>query len=528
MTVDDAELLEIKERAAAVFMAMPGVTGVGIGGRLREGRPTGEVVIKVFVERKRPVAELPAGQLLPQRFEGIGIDVSELPPSRLEAAPPAVARPPGSAIVPVNETDETKYRPLVGGARIQVDLTGSGLGTLGCFLRHTTDANRVFALTNFHVVSVRTPDSLRVLRAPTANSTRVGQPTSEASSTKCCSDQFGTFVAGSEDATRDAALVQLDPGAQWLAEVTGIGRLTGTHDITVAEAATQTYPVRKRGARTLLTGGMVEAINTTHTRDGITRNNVTVVRPNPNPAITPPGHTFFSDHGDSGSVVVNDNREVVALHYAGADDPVRKIHKGLELPITPILGLFGSVDSTPVTIATAPTDGAVQTVPGGPAMRMPAELEPGLVGAAPGVRVLAPDGAPLTISTPSPTSELLARVRAQLDASPGGRQVAALWLRHQPELVSLVTEHRRVAVVWQRCGGPALVQTLIRMADRPDLALPATVNGEPLASCLGRIHDAFAAQAGPQLRRALGSARAALPDLAGRTYPQIIAALGAD
>ncbi len=336
------------------------------------------------------------------------------------------------------------------------------------------------------------------------------------------------FVAGSEDTTRDAALIQLDPGTQWLAEVEGIGRLTGTHDVTPQEAATQTYPVRKRGARTKLTGGMVEAINTTKRVDGITHTNVMVVRPNPNAAIRPPGLTYFNDHGDSGSVIVNDKREVVGLHFSGADDLTLRVHKGLELPIASILGLFASADGTPVTIATAPTDGAVQTVPGGPALRMPAELAPGLTGPPPGVRVLAAAGADLLPATPSPTPELLAGIRAQLEGSPGGRQVAALWLRHQPELVSLVSRHRRVAAVWQRSGGPALVQTLIRMVDRPDLALPATVNGQPLDSCLGRIHDAFAAQAGPELRSALGSARAALPDLAGLNYPQIIAALGAD
>jgi len=528
MAADDARLLQVKERAAAVFMALPGVTGVGIGGRLRDGRPTGELVIKVFVERKRPAAEVPPGQLLPRRFEGVGVDVSELAAARLEAAPPATAAPPGVPLVPVDQTDATKYRPLVGGSRAQVDLTGSGYGTLGCFLRHSTDPNRVFALTNFHVVSVRSADGSTVLRSPTQNSTRVGQPTSEASSTKCCSDQIGKFVAGSADTTRDAALVQLDPGTQWLAEVEGIGRLTGTHDVTPLEAATGTYPVRKRGARTKLTGGTVEAINTTKTVDGITHTNVMVVRPNPNAAIRPPGLTYFNDHGDSGSVIVNDNREVVGLHFSGADDLALRLHKGLELPIASILGLFASADGTPVTIATSPTDGAVQTVPGGPALRMPAELAPGLTGPPPGVRVLAAAGADLLPATPSPTPELLAGIRAQLEASPGGRQVAALWLRHQPELVSLVNGHRRVAVVWQRCGGPALVQTLIRMVDRPDLVLPPTIDGQPLDSCLGRIHDAFAAQAGPELRRALGSARAALPDLAGLSYPQIIAALGAD
>ncbi|MEV4052830.1 hypothetical protein AB0J55_16740 [Amycolatopsis sp. NPDC049688] len=524
MATDEARLFEIKERAAAVFMAMPGVTGVGIGGRWRDGRPTGEVVLKVFVERKRPAGELPADQVLPERFEGVAIDVDELPPSRLEAGPPQPPTP-GSPEVPTTSTDGTKYRPLVGGSRIEVDLTGSGFGTLGCFLRHTTDANRVFALTNFHVVSVREAGGTRILRSPTANSTQVGNPTNSTSSTKCCDDTFGVFVAGSKDTVRDAALVQLRPGTQYLAEVVGIGRLTGTHDITVAEAATGTYQVRKRGARTLLTGGVVEAINTTHTTGGFTRTNVTVVRPNPNAAIPATGTTYFSDSGDSGSVVVNAAAEVVALHFAGSPNPATKVHKGLELPIATILGLFNTVDSTAVTVATAATDGLVQTVPGGSAQRIPAELVPGLVQPPPGVRVLAAGADP---AGPSPTPDLLAGVRARLDRSPGGRQVAALWVDHRPELVSLVNEHRRVAVVWQRNGGPALVQTLIRMTDQPQLRLPATVNGEPLTSCIDRIHDAFAAQAGPDLRHALGSARAALPDLAGLTYSQIVAALGAD
>lgn len=521
MALDDARLFEIKERAADVFMAMPGVTGVGIGGRLRDGQPTGEVVLKVFVARKRPARELAPGELLPERFEDVAIDVSELGESELEAGPPVVPGPPGSPQVPMSQRDFTKYRPLAGGARLQADLTGASGGTLGCFLRHATDPTRVFALTNFHVVSVRAPGGQQVLRTPTKNSTRVGQPTNEASSTKCCSDQFGVFAAGAEDVSRDAALVQLDPGTQWMAEVVGIGRLTGTHDITVAEAATQTYPVRKRGQRTRLTGGVVEAINTTHTRNGITRTNVTVVRPNPNAAVGPNDVTYFSDKGDSGSVVVNDAREVVALHYAGAT--VTKVHKGLELPIASILNLFNTVDQTPVTVATATADGQVQTVPGASPQPMPAELAPGLVTPPPGVRVLAAEGA--YPATPSPAQDVLAAVREQLDRSPGGRQVAALWLDHKSELVSLVNSHRRVAVVWHRNGGPALVQTLIRMTDQPELALPAMVNGEPLASCLDRIHDAFAAQAGSDLRHALGSARAALPDLAGLTYEQIIIAL---
>jgi hypothetical protein len=45
----DEELVTIKERAVEHLMRLPGVHAVGIGGWDRGGRPTGEIVLKVFV-----------------------------------------------------------------------------------------------------------------------------------------------------------------------------------------------------------------------------------------------------------------------------------------------------------------------------------------------------------------------------------------------------------------------------------------------------------------------------------------------
>jgi hypothetical protein len=525
MKTDDETLLEIKARAAAEFMTWPGVTAVGIGGRERGGRPTGEVVLKVFVVRKRPLSDLAPDRVLPAEFEGVGIDVSELAPSQPDTdpggdpdAPPD--GPVGSPRVPRGNGDDDKYRPLVGGIQVQTAHSGAGTGTLGLILVHKTDATQVFALTNFHVVDSGSESA-------EADVTRVGQPTNFASSTKCCSRLFGTFVAGDRDTVRDAAAVQLDPGMQWMAEIVDVGAVSGTHTITVAEAATLTYSVQKRGAKTRLTGGVVEAINATHTTDGITRHNVTVVRPKYNLAVPDDEITYFADHGDSGSAVLNDDNEVVGLHYGGSLDEELGVRKGLELPIDVVLGLFETEDELPVAVATADDVGIVHTVPGAAALRVPEELIPALSTTEPSLRVLAPAGAHVLPGVPGPGEEMLAAVRARLATSAAGRDILALWPRHQRELVRLVDEHRRVAIVWHRCGGPALVQTLIRMAGRHDLALPATINGRPLADCLNRIHDAFAVPASPELRAALRTARDALPDLAGLTYPGIMAALDA-
>ena len=330
------------------------MTAVGLGGRERDGRPTGEIVLKVFVERKLPADELTPGRLLPGEFEGLGVDVVELPEPALEVdpAPPQ----PGSPGTSAADLDSTEFRPLKGGACVQVALAGAGLGTLGCFLTDAADPTKVYALTNFHVVNVKGGAQ------PVAGTTRLGQPDNQDGPTKCCSHLIGTFAAGSGNAVRDAAVVRLDGGATWLAEITEIGVVTGTHTLTVAEVAPLNYQVRKRGMRTGLTGGIVEALNTQNTIDGVTRNNVIVVRPNPNAGVKAGGTLFFSDHGDSGSAVVNATNEIVALHFAGSTAGL--LHKGLELPVADVLGQFTTVDGLTLQVATATDKGTVNTVPG--------------------------------------------------------------------------------------------------------------------------------------------------------------------
>lgn len=501
----DERLLAIKDRAAAEFFKIPGVTGVGLGGRERDGRPTGELVIKVFVRQKRPAEELTPGETLPQQFEGIGVDVSVLGDTHLEMSDPVplVSPPPsGSPATSEYDTDDKRYRPLKGGGRVQVALAGSGLGTGGSLWRHTTDASKRYLLTNFHVVSATGG------AAPVAGTTRLGQPTNQSAPTKCCSDIVGTFAGGGRDTVRDAALVQLDPGTQYVAEVRGIGFITGTYDIdpTTDLVLPTPYPVRKYGARTRLTGGTVESVNTTHTTDGITRTNVIVVKPNPNELVPDTETLYFNDRGDSGSAIVNDDHKIVALHFAG-DDTTPHVHKGLELPIKDIVQRFNDVEHIPIAPETATQHGDVRTVPGAQPVAPARELERTLTGALPSY------GTALT------------RFGTDLTGTAGGRDLRALWLDHHQELLDLVDRRRRVTIAWHRGGGPALLQTLIRMSADPALAMPATVNGEPPMRRLAGIHAVFRANASPELRAALDRALAAVPDPAGLTYDQIMAAL---
>jgi hypothetical protein len=518
----DEDLVAIKERAAEQLMRLPGVNAVGIGGRVRGGKPTGELVLKVFVDEKKPLSDLSPDDVVPAQFEGVPTDVEVMGPLHRDANPP-----PGVVPGPDNVIDDDRERPLIGGTMIQIDLSGAGAGTLGCFLQQVGDSSKVYALTAQHVLTTDT-------KSPVIGTTKAGQPTATDSSTKCCSAIIGTFAGGTEVPLRDAGIVQLAPGMQYQADIRDLGAVTGKHDITQAEAATHTYPVRKRGIRTLVTGGTVQAINVTGTVDGVTHTNLTVVQPNPDPTLPGGTQVYFSDHGDSGAAWVNDAMEVVAVHMARNPGDTRQ---SVGTPIGAVITQFQAVENLALDVVTATQPGTVKTVPGAAMVAVPAEIRAALdADLAP---VPAREAVPAAVSMPEripvggwlpqtgpPPAATLADVQRDLDRSAAGRAFITAWLRHQDELVELVYTNKRVAMVWHRSGGSALSQYLVRMLSQPTLAMPDQVNGQPLARCLDRLHEVFCRYGSAPLRRDLTRARALLPDLPGRTYPQIVAALG--
>ncbi len=519
----EEELLAIKERAAARLMALPSVTGVGIGGRMRGGQPTGELVLKVYVKRKLPANEVDPAELVPAEIEGIPTDVSELAESG-ELTSPASGEitegPTGKP--PTSGMDERRQRPLIGGAQMQVDLSGSGLGTVGCLLVNTADTSKFYVLTNWHVLGGL------LATKPTVGTTKAGQPTSDDSVTKCCSAIIGKVAGGAYDGTRDAGIVQLEPGMQWTADILEIGAISGRHAITSAEAAPQTYPVRKRGARSGLTGGTVQSIATTWNVEGTTFNNLVLVKPNPDPT-QPAGTTlYFQEHGDSGAALVNSASEVVGLMFAAAFSG-GEIGMGAAVPIEAVINAFSAQEHLAVEVAVAVTPGVVNTVPGAAMVALPPELAPTLsdpeaVGEArEPMRVPIVAGATLV----PPPAAALARMQADLDRSERGRALLAFWLKHQRELLALVNENRRVAIVWHRSGGSALFQFLVRMVAEPELRTPRTLNGDSLSVCIERICTGIARFASPTLKADIRSVQATLPDLAGRNLEGIYAGLGA-
>ena len=505
--VTEDEALAIKTRVAPQLLALPGVTAVGLGSKEIDGQPTGELALKVFVIVKRPADKVSAAELIPDEIDGLPTDVIQSGVRHL------VADPPG-ALVSENR-DETRSRPLVGGRRIRRQDSGWS-GTMGCFLVDPAHVGTAYGLTNFHVLSVPDVPALAV------GTSAVGQPTGTSSVTGCCNDLFGKYAGGEiADDGRDEAAIKLDPGTQWQAEIVDIGIVTGSHAITLAEATPQNYKVRKRGARTLLTGGVVRSLNTS---DGHSDNDI-VIAPNPNPDAGT-RTVFFDYEGDSGSALVNSGSEVVGLIYARDDSG-----NGYAYAINHVLERLGAAMSLTVTVAVATQPGVVNTVPGAAMVDTPPELVAEL-GPAPRP---APRRAPAEVFSPAATGWVLpippvaapAFLQHDLDRSPTGRLLITTWLTHQRELLGLINANRRVALAWHRTGLSGLVQLLTRMPADPDLAMPVTLHGQPVRSVLTRMRSTLEHFASPTLSADLAQLDSVLPDLGGLTYPQIIAALGA-
>jgi hypothetical protein len=110
------------------------IVGVGVGPKIREGRPTATTSIRFYVEKKVPLKAIPRADRLPERINGVPTDVVET--GRLFAQVPIAQR---------------RLRPAKGGCSVGFKATGFVMaGTFGCLV---TDGTSRFILSNNHVLA---------------------------------------------------------------------------------------------------------------------------------------------------------------------------------------------------------------------------------------------------------------------------------------------------------------------------------------------------------------------------------------
>lgn len=480
MKRSEEEYRELAKRAAERLLKLPGVHSVGIGGRMRGGQPTGELVVKVFVTRKQPLDELAPAARVPPEIEGLPTDVEECPPFEDKVGVPA--KPPfPDPSQGYLYGDRDRERPVKGGTHIEAKDSGSA-GTLGFLARVPADTKRIMAVTNHHVVFNEAAAKLGTL---------VGQAEATDSCTKCCKGLIGNCVASHYDADVDAALIQLDAELEWVAEIKEIGFIRGRFDLTTTEAASQLYQIRMRGRTQGLVGGTLKSINTSGTAGARSYTNGIVIKPNPDASLT--SKLYFGDFGDSGAALVNDHNEIVGLYTSG---PITGAEEGFGkgFPIKDLIDKFKNTDSITIEVATATKLGQVQTVP-----KAAGATDAGL-DLPPSIR----------------------RLEADLDRTPRGRDLITIWLRHSAELNRLVNTERRVAAAWRRANGPEVFRLVVAAADAPGNPLPRDIRGRPAGAVIDEFLREVERYASPALRRDLERQRPLLSSLPGRTYEEIV------
>lgn len=302
-----AAIRPVKVQAEDDLISRPGVNMVDIAEKVTDGKPTGELAIVVYVDQKLPASRLSKSNAIPSEINGIKTDVQEM---RI------VLQPAWQVLDAAALVDKTKYSTLVGGVSMgpsrsfyltppEVETPGNYVmvGTLGALVSDNGTGD-VMALSNFHVAAVDNTWS---------TSDRQVQP-GRPDGGVVPADEFGTLTRAVLSTNVDGSVTRVDAGKTWSAEIQGIGDVNGTATATVGMA------VRKRGRTTELTYGSVVSVDATVSipyGDGLgTRTLKHQIRI----ATDTTKSTRFSDHGDSGSVVVDNDRNVVGLLFAGSDD----------------------------------------------------------------------------------------------------------------------------------------------------------------------------------------------------------------
>lgn len=303
-----AQIRGVKQAAEADLLARKNVIGVDIADKETDGRTTGRLAIVVFVEEKQPRSKLAAADRVPEEIDGIPTDVQQM---TVELQGPS--RELVDQLTP--QVDTTMYTTLHGGISMgplrsvyltPPDVTSAGYyifaGTLGAMVRDRGNG-ATMALTNFHVACVNNTWSV---------GDRMVQPSLLDGGSS--GNQFGSLTRATLSDDVDGAVVTVDTGESTSATVQDIGDVAGHTAATVGAA------VRKRGRTTELTYGTVVSTDFTvsinYGSDVGSRTLHHQIRVQTDTSRS----SRFSDHGDSGSVVMDDNRMVVGLLFAGSSD----------------------------------------------------------------------------------------------------------------------------------------------------------------------------------------------------------------
>ncbi len=407
-------LLEVYEKVKAMLASYPNVVNVGIGIKEKDGKLTDEGCITIVVKEKKNEADLDPDEIIPKEVEGVKTDVI----IQTDRIPLAVC----------TDDRSSNYRPIKGGMYIKNYRNGSGIGgggTLGCVAQLVSDDSWVI-LSNHHVLYGNTGQ----------DGDEIGQPWVGCS--WCCKTNVIAKNLTKDEAL-DCAIAKVEDDIAIENTILEIGNI----QVLGATSPVNGERVRKRGARTGFTSGTISFI------DPVTKEITIDPKPAGGPAHDPggctnyqSGVTVFAYFGDSGSVIVNDDNEVVALQHANSSNHSKS---------------FGN-DITRIKSALNITIKTTSSAPG-----------------------RTPTFSPSSESLPDNRQPVLndgwlEHIEERLEETATGQTLKKIVGTHQEEVFNLVNKHRPVTVTWHRKQGPAFLAAFGRSVKNPEYTIPTEIN----------------------------------------------------
>lgn len=398
--------------------------------------------------------------------------------------------------------------------------TGGEDGALGCFARKRDDQSPVL-LSCAHVLFANLPDAQNLAIACPPPSSTCCSGTQIATTLKTWVQGFGTQLSVKITGVTqvqsgfqtDCAMAKLLDTVSFTNEIPVIGMISGAPSGNLGIVAGPPFgtpptadqyvrfysPLTKRvhygtiltlpDQGTIIGGGALDPLLEPWTVDtsldamAEAQPNIAqiLVMPRPAPGEGLPGSSrlYFGRGGDSGSVVVNKDNQVIGIICRGGGKPDISNNSpewnavggiGVLNPIQKVLDVLG-VDipaSFSRTVASA----------GGSAIYM-AGIDPEEKALQLGRR----------------------RIEEKLEKTRLGRLLIGKLSEHRVEARRIVLGNRRALVVWRRHQGPAMIQHFIKNLRDPAHVVPTQINGVNRAALMRAMAGAFLRYGSPRLRR---------------------------
>ena len=462
--------------ADATLRAIPGVRKTCVALKVLQDTVTDTMCIRVYVREKLPDEDVPPEEQIPKEIDGVKTDVVVVKQLTLTG-------------------DTKRVRPLKGGCEISnliIDVDPDsgkpvlGDGTYGCNVTLIRDRSPQL-LSNAHILMQNNAQKGDAIFQPSVADVPAFRPEQLPKRRSTDEDRIA-FITDFKMTNRvDAAIARLDVssccrccGLDFRNEIDGLseGGKPPSNKILGLRHALPGLEVYKVGITTGRTVGKVVTDDTDDLPPARWMGDSFVFTGQIEIASTDEAE-WFSMHGDSGAVIIDQDGFIVGLlmgAYGGGPPEHRTIANHIS-EVCSALGIEINIDRSTHSSAGARVD-----VP-----RATFEFQPN-----------------------AETAALYARGKERLLGDPAGAWLWALGEEHREEIVTLITSHRPVTVAWHRAGGPAVFAAALKTIREGGETLPSAPNGMTLEAGLVRIGDVLAAHGSSALREAIAEHREVL------------------